>query len=122
MSLTCDESEAELASPPVDLAPGFGALLRRYAAAARATLGELLPAGCEVRGYSTHISISVPGPANAARAEAYAKRFGPLFGLLVDKRDSRGIYVRPRPGRLELCGEFVEGRRLEAVAAFAAGT
>jgi hypothetical protein len=42
--------------------------------------------------------------------------------LLMDRMTSPGLLVRPRPGRLELCGEHVEGAHLRAVAAFAAGS
>ena len=40
--------------------------------------------------------------------------------LLIDRRDSPGLLVRPRPGQLELGGEYVSGARLRAAAAFAA--
>lgn len=42
--------------------------------------------------------------------------------LLLDRASSSGIYLRPRPGRLEICGEFADGVRLRAVSAFVAGS
>lgn len=42
--------------------------------------------------------------------------------LLMDRIDSPGLLVRPRPGRTELCGEFLEDEPLAAVAAFVAGS
>jgi hypothetical protein len=42
--------------------------------------------------------------------------------LLLDRRDSYGIYLRPRPGRLEVCGEYATGDRLQAAVVFAAGS
>lgn len=122
MVLTCDEAEAEVATPPIPVGQGVAAAVVAAAAAARATLEAVLPPGCEARGYSTHLSVSAPGPADAALAERYARTFGPAFAMLIDRPQSLGIYIRPRPDRLELCGEFVEGTRLGAVAAFAAGS
>ena len=40
----------------------------------------------------------------------------------MDRIDSPGLLVRPRPGRTELCGEFLEDEPLAAVAAFVAGS
>jgi hypothetical protein len=37
--------------------------------------------------------------------------------LLLDRRTSPGLLVRPRPGRLEVCGEFAEGRSLRLAVA-----
>jgi hypothetical protein len=37
--------------------------------------------------------------------------------LLLDRRTSPGLLVRPRPGRLEVCGEFAEGRTLRLAVA-----
>jgi hypothetical protein len=122
MALTCDESEAELASPPIAIRPGFASAIEAWAAEARSILERLLPAGFTIHGYSTHVSVSVPGLPDVALAERYARTFGPLFALLIERRESLGVFVRPRPDRLELCGEFAEGRRLAAVAAFAAGS
>jgi hypothetical protein len=42
--------------------------------------------------------------------------------LLVDRVDSPGLIIRPRPGRLELCGEFVDGPWLRAAAVYAAAS
>lgn len=122
MALTCDESEAELASPPIVIEPGFATAIVNWAAEARSNLERLLPAGFTIRGYSTHVSVSVPGPPDIALADRYARTFAPLFALLIERSASLGVYVRPRPDRLELCGEFAEGRRLAAAAAFAAGS
>jgi hypothetical protein len=42
--------------------------------------------------------------------------------LLLDGRDSPGLLVRPRPGRLELCGEYVSADDRRAAAIFALGS
>ena len=41
---------------------------------------------------------------------------------LMNRDDSPGLLVRPRPGRAELCGEFTGGPALAAAAAFVAGS
>lgn len=42
--------------------------------------------------------------------------------LLMDRTRSPGMLVRPRPGRLELCGEFVADNAARAAVAFAVGS
>jgi hypothetical protein len=42
--------------------------------------------------------------------------------LMLDDVGSPGLLVRPRPGRLELCGEFVAADDLRAAAIFALGS
>jgi hypothetical protein len=42
--------------------------------------------------------------------------------MLLDNPSSPGLLVRPRPGRLELCGDFADGPRLAAAIAFAVGS
>ena len=42
--------------------------------------------------------------------------------LLVDRATSPGLIIRPRPGRVELCGEFVDGPWLRAAAVFSVGS
>ena len=122
LALTCDEGEAEVATPPIEVRPGFARDVAAWANHGRSQLEGVLPASCELEGYSTHLSVAMPGLDGDDVARAYASTFAPALALLLEKPDSKGIYVRPRPGRLELCGEFVEGLRLGAVAAFVAGT
>ena len=55
-------------------------------------------------------------------AALYASTFACALMLLTDRDDSPGVLVRPRPGRLELCTEYVEGDRLRDVVTFAAGS
>jgi hypothetical protein len=50
----------------------------------------------------------------------FSSTFAPMLMLLLHAPESRGIYVRPRPGRLEVCGELVRGQRLQAAAVFVA--
>ena len=122
MALTADEAEAEIASPPIEVSPGFTRAVRAWAAEGRRALAATLPGGASTVGYSTHISVAMPDEIVDEVADLYSLTFAPVFALLIERSRSNGVYVRPRPGRLELCGEFVDGRRLGAVAAFAVGS
>ncbi|MBX7111151.1 MAG: hypothetical protein K1X87_04800, partial [Dehalococcoidia bacterium] len=122
LALTADEAEAEVATPPVTVETGFAPRTAALAAEARATLEGLLPAGLTLEGYSTHVSVSVPDAEVASVAARYARTYAPAFAALAERPDSLGIYVRPRPGRLELCADYVEPARLPPILAFAAGT
>jgi hypothetical protein len=55
-------------------------------------------------------------------AKLYAASFSAGLMLLMDSVSSPGLLVRPRPSRLELGGEFVDGDRLVAAAIFAVGS
>ena len=122
LALTADEGEAEIATPPIAVQHGFTGDIVAWAGHGRAQLEAVLPPRHDLEGYSTHLSVSAEGTDGDTLASLYASTFAPALALLLEREDSQGIYVRPRPGRLELCGEFVEGSRLGAVAAFAAGS
>lgn len=122
LALTCDEGEAEVATPPISVRPGFAEEVVAWAQHGRSELARVLPAAHELTGYSTHLSAAMPGADGDEVADLYARTFAPALALLLERPESQGLYVRPRPGRLELCGEFVEGSRLGAVAAFVAGS
>jgi hypothetical protein len=119
--VTADGAEAEIATPPVALGGGFSALADSLARAGRFEL-ERSAGGHSFEGYSTHISISMDDDVVQAAAKVYAERFAPALMLLLDSPSSPGLLVRPRPGRLELCGEHADGERLRAAALFAAGS
>ncbi|HEV7678834.1 MAG TPA: hypothetical protein VGQ42_09735 [Candidatus Dormibacteraeota bacterium] len=123
-ALTCDERDAEIALPPIAVSPGFTHHAVALACAERADLQCRLGPAMSLRGYSTHISISVDAPLHIvdSAARLYVHTFAVAMMLLLDRRDSYGIYVRPRPGRLELCGEYASGERLRAALAFAVGS
>ncbi len=121
-SLTCDDAEAEVALPPIRCRPGYTGRVETRARTGRAHLRRVVPAGLDLEGYSTHLSVSVPDTVTARVATLYARTFAPALMLLMDRRYSPGLLIRPRPGRVELCGEFAEGYSLRAVAAFAVGS
>jgi hypothetical protein len=119
--VTADGREAEIAIPPVVLGPGATAEALDLLAAGRAALEAALAVHdptLRLTGYSTHLSIEVPD----RRVKRLARRFARVHTLdailLVDRADSPGLLVRPRPNRLELGGEFVDGDDLRAALVF----
>lgn len=116
--VTADGPEAEIATPPAPLAPGC-----TYQASAWADQGEdaLLSAlgpGFGLEGYSTHLNVSVRGDVVAV-ATLFARRFSLGMMLMLERDDSPGLLVRPRPGRLEIGGDFAEGEQLRAALTYA---
>ena len=122
-AVTADGREAEVVSPPVPVGPGAAEMVHAYAAAGRAHLAERLPDGTTLTGYSTHISTAVPDAVVRRVAALVVRHLSPALMLLFDRRTSPGLLVRPRPGRLEVCGEFAQGRalRLAVAVVLAAG-
>ena len=120
--VTCDQAEAEIVLPPMNVQPHFTVEIDSASAYERRTLQSVLPRRWSVEGYSTHISVSIPGGSGDRLARQYARTFAPALMLLMDRTTSPGMLVRPRPGRLELCGEFVDGGSLRAATAFAVGS
>jgi len=120
--ITADGPEAEIAVAPVPCGPGGPDALVRSAGDSRRRLEATLPEGLRLEGYSTHLSVSVADGVADRAARLYARTFAPALMLLMDGPESPGLLVRPRPGRLELGGEFVDGQRLRAAAVFAAAS
>ncbi len=121
LALTCDEAEAEIASPPVAVRPGFTRELAAWAAGGMQTLQRSLGRRHAIAGYSTHISAAMPAGLNDEAAGLFARTFAPTFALVIERPESQGVYIRPRPGRLELCGDYAFGSRLSAAAVLGAG-
>jgi hypothetical protein len=120
--ITSDGAEAEIATPPVRARPGFAARLEAWAHTGEAELRRAVPRGVELDGYSAHFSAAMPARLNDRVSRLYAETFAAGLMLLMDRADSPGLLVRPRPGRTELCGEFIKDEPLAAAAAFAAGS
>jgi hypothetical protein len=110
--VTADGREAEVVSPPVPVGLLAPDAVHAYSAAGRAHLAERLPPGSTLTGYSTHISTAVPDDDVRAVAARVVRHLSPALMLLLDRRSSPGVLVRPRPGRLEICGEYLHGRGL----------
>jgi hypothetical protein len=117
--VTADGIEAEIATPPVPLGRGAVDRVVSLASEGRSFLSAHLGPGFRLEGFSTHLNISIPGRGDARLARRYAETFAPALMLLLDEAGSPGLLVRPRPGRLELCGEFADDDRLRVAVAFA---
>ena len=117
--LTADGPEAEVAVAPVPVGAGCSFELERRATVARDVLGTLLPDALVLEGYSTHLSIELDDDVVARAGRLFASRYAAPMMLLLDKPASPGLLVRPRPARLEICGEHAAGAQLRAAATFA---
>jgi hypothetical protein len=122
LAVTADGMEAETASPPVETATGFAEQVVAWAAMGKRELERSLGPGYYLEGYSTHLSVSLPDEGAEDLARLYALTFGLVFARLIEGPESLGVYVRPRPGRLELCGEYAAGERLRLAAEYAVGS
>ena len=118
--LTADGAEAEVATPPITLWPGATRDASAWSELAERALLASLPAGLAVEGYSTHLNVSVQADVVSV-ARLFAERFALGMMLLLERADSPGLLVRPRPGRLEIGGEFAEGAQLRGALTYAAG-
>jgi hypothetical protein len=119
--ITADGREAEIATPPIELGPGFASAVVESAARGRAVLESILPVGLTVHGYSTHLNVSVADKRVVRAARRFSARFAPALMLVMDRCTSPGLLVRPRRGRLELGGEFLGGTGLRAAVVMATG-
>jgi hypothetical protein len=120
-AITCDGAEAEIAIPPVEVTSGFVHRALEYGERGESSLRDLVP-GLHLDGYSSHVSVSFAEPHDRVAARHYSETFAPAMMLLMDRASSPGLLVRPRPGRLELCGEHVRGVAARAAIAFAVGS
>jgi hypothetical protein len=119
--ITADGKEAEIAIPPVEAGPGSTQEVLDLLAAGRSALEAALSAhdpALRLTGYSTHLSVEVPDRQVKRLARRYARAYAVDTILLVDRADSPGLLVRPRPNRLELGGEFVDGDDLRSALVF----
>ncbi|MGH2512537.1 MAG: hypothetical protein ACRDGQ_07615, partial [Candidatus Limnocylindrales bacterium] len=105
---TVDSPHAEIATAPRSLAVGVATRLARDALLERFALRRRLPAGTELRGYSTHLNAFAAGVDGWALVRHVATTYAPLIMLLAERPDSPGLLVRPRYQRLEIGTEFLE--------------
>lgn len=117
-AVTCDESEAEIALAPLEAEPGAASRLAVVAEREREALGRRMPSGLAMRGHSTHLSVSIPTEHGESVGRLFARSFGSDLVRLVGSPDRCGVWVRPRPDRLELCLDYVAGPRMVAVTTF----
>jgi hypothetical protein len=115
--ITCDGAEAEIATPPVNVVPGFVSELVAWTEWARRTLEMLVGPDLSLRGVSTHINVTVDDEFGDRASGMFARTFAPAQMLMMDRSDSPGLLVRPRGPRLEIGGEYVTGSQLVAAIA-----
>lgn len=116
--LACDGREAEFATAPVGLSGDGPLRLAGEVTRCRNHMFGMLR-GSDVRivkGYSTHISVSVPRGREREIAEAFAGKVGPALILLTESRHSPGLLLRTRRGRLEIGSEYIDDERQLAAA------
>lgn len=123
LALTADGWEAELVTPPLALrrdAPDrIAAMLDLERVRLLHSLHEVDP-HVRLVGFSTHVNVSVDDRSVVAVAREFAARCAVAAGLLLDGADSPGVLIRPRRGRLEICGEYATGADLAAAIVFVA--
>jgi hypothetical protein len=117
--VTADGPEAEIATPPVTAQSGFAHALDRCVTHGIDELRRSLPQ-LTFDGYSTHINVEVPDRLARVAARRFVAQHALPMMLLLDRRSSPGLLVRPRRHRLELCGDHVAGDQLVAATVFAA--
>ncbi len=108
-------------APPVPVRPGATHTVAALAAYGRDALAHALGPDMTLEGYSTHLNVSAPERGPDRLADRFARIFAPGLMLLLDRIDSPGLLVRPRPGRLELGGEYAAGAALRVALTYAAG-
>lgn len=116
--LGCDGKEAEFATAPIHLENDGPVAAAREAIRCRIHMLQLLRGvGVPViRGYSTHLSVSVPAGREPEIAQALSFTIGPALVMLLEARSSPGLLLRPRRGRIEVGSEYVDDERQLAAA------
>ena len=118
--ITADGRHGEVATPPVVLRPGCTTDVLALAGAGEHHLAAQLSPR-KLTGYSTHLNVQVADRRVVSVARLIAGRLALPLMLALDRRDSPGLLVRPRPGRLEIGGEFVCGDQLRAAMGLTVG-
>lgn len=115
-ALTADGWEAEIATPPMRLESGTPHRLDELLRAERTELRKLAArhGASALTGFSTHFNVSVPDHRVVQVAHAFVDTCLAALAAVVEPTDSHGMLVRPRRGRLEVGGEYVEGHDLVA--------
>jgi hypothetical protein len=121
--VTADGQEAEVATPPLEVRAGVTWQLEALAAAGRSVVRGACRDSWTLDGYSTHLNVGTDDRSVTSVADRFTRHLAPAQMLLLDRRSSPGLLVRPRRGRLEIGGEYSAGSQLRAALAVAiAGT
>ena len=115
-TLSVEGDEAVLASPPVPIGPGvpeqIDDLLRDERTGLRDNASAYGVTG--VSGSATCLSISVPDESVVGVGLTFVESCLLALATVVEPATSPGLLVRPRRGRLEIGGGYVEGSDLVA--------
>ena len=116
VALTADGWEAELATPPLPTSPSAPGRVDALLRAERTELRDLSATlGVDrITGFSTHLNVSVDDNRVVEVGRAFVETCALAVAAVTEPAGSVGIFVRPRRGRLELGGEYVEGQHLVA--------
>ena len=121
VALTADGREAELATPPIPWEGAAPHRLDALLAAERSVLARRVAekfGADRFTGFSTHVNVSVPDDRVVEVGRRFVAFCGLATALVAEPRTSAGLLVRPRRGRLEICGEYAEGEHLVALVTF----
>lgn len=118
--VTLDGPEVEVVTPPVRIAPGFLDVVTAHLDTGVGDLGVVLPDRVHLEGFSTHLNVAVTPGRERRVAKRFIEYFSAAMMLLIDDVDSPGVLIRPRPGRVEIGGEFRQGPALRNALVFAA--
>ena len=111
VALTADGWEAELATPPVPVDSSAPVRIDELLRTERTELRKLSTSYgvTRVSGFSIHLNISVPDHHAVEIARAFVDHCLVALATVVEPVTTHGLLVRPRRGRLEIGGEYVEG-------------
>lgn len=120
-----DTGVIEVVTPLIDLGPAGAGRAARALWEGIAEVRDALDRwcdreGCDARlvGFSTHYSVSLPELSDAARIRDAAWVLAHMIPfpvmLLATNRESTGVGLRPRPGRIELTVDFTPDSLLMA--------
>ncbi len=122
--LATDGREAEFATAPIRSSADGCLSLADEVSRCREHLLRTLHALAvdDVRGYSTHLNISVPIGRESEIAAIISTTAAPALILLMEAKQSPGLLLRPRRGRFEVGSEYIDdNKQLAAAAVFLTG-
>jgi hypothetical protein len=123
-AVTCDGAEAEIALEPIATSGDYSHTAAQRVDEERSALEARLGSDYQLVGYSTHISLSIDADLGLVDdiAWLYSRTFAAALLLIIGDHNAYGIGIRPRPGRLELCCEYMVGNALQAALNVAVGS
>ncbi len=115
--ITADDAEAEYATAPIPIEPGFLDEVVHACGVAGSALRKSMPRHIGLVGASTHVSVSCPDLYAKRICEMITAHFAPAVMLLAEDERSFGLLIRPRYGRIEFGLDYVSGKELRSLVA-----